>query len=335
MPLYPELKLASPWTNVGADLDEFHPDLVHIVNPVSIGLAGLRYARSRGLPLVASYHTDLPGFATRWGLGAFSGGLYTYLRWIHNQADLNLCPSRATQDELARNGFERLCVWTRGVDTERFTPRRASVEMRSRLSGGNPDAPLFIYVGRLSSEKRVDWLKAVLESLPGTRLAIVGDGPQREELQNIFSGMPVTFTGYLRGAELAEAYASGDIFAFPAANETFGNVALEAMASGLPVIAPAAGGVLDFIETEQNGLLFDPESIDSLIAQAARLVNQPAWSAELGVSARKAAEQRGWAQVLDGLLAQYAALTSRERTIPLTTLRAGRRVSAQRSSVYQ
>lgn len=333
VPFYPELKLASPWSQFDIELDDFQPDLVHIVNPVALGLAGMRYARRSELPLVASYHTDIPGFARRWGLGVFGEPLYAYLRWIHNQADLNLCPSRATQRELAANGFERLHVWTRGVDTQRFSPARRSEEMRRKLCGGEDARRLMISVGRLSAEKRIDWVRPVLEAAPETRLAVVGDGPQREELEACFAGLPVTFTGYLRGADLAAAYASGDLFVFPAANETFGNVALEAMASGLPVVAPAAGGVLDFVEHEQNGLLFQAENIDAFVKQTLRLVRDQDLAAACAAGGRATAETRGWTAVLDGLVGQYTALASRERTVPARA--SGRRIRVDSRSLVE
>jgi phosphatidylinositol alpha 1,6-mannosyltransferase len=310
-PFYPEIKLASPWLNVDAELEAFRPDLIHILNPVALGLGGLRYARSHNIPLVASYHTDIPGFATRWGFGFLSGGLLSYLRWIHNQADLNLCPSRATQSELARQGYKRLRVWTRGVDTLKFSPSHATPEMRTRLTSGRGCSRLLIYVGRLSAEKRIDWLKDILLAHPGTHLAVVGDGPQRPQLEETFRNLPVTFTGYLRGQELSAAYASADVFVFPGANETFGNVALEGMASGLPVVAPRAGGMLDFIEDEHNGLLFDPENRSSLLEKTSRLIHDLPFAHRIALLGRRTAELRGWNSVLDGLVTQYSDLIQR------------------------
>jgi glycosyltransferase involved in cell wall biosynthesis len=241
-PLYPELKLVPPTTDVKRHLEVFQPEVVHIVNPVSLGLAGLRQARRLGVPVIASYHTDLPGFTQLWGLGALRGPSWTFLRWIHNQADLNLCLSYATRSDLEAHGFQRVKVWSRGVDTGQFHPGHRSAEWRGRLSGGHPDAPLLLFVSRLSPEKRVEWLHPVLNALPGARLAIVGDGPLRPALERTFADTPTVFTGYLHGRDLASAYAAADIFVFPAANETFGNVVLEAMASGLPVVAARAGG---------------------------------------------------------------------------------------------
>jgi glycosyltransferase involved in cell wall biosynthesis len=307
-PLYVGLKIVPPYIDVLDMLKAFRPGVIHVVNPVAIGWIGMRHARQLDLPLVASYHTDIPGFAGRWGMEFLAEPLWAYLRGIHNQADLNLCPSSATMSELTARGFERLRVWTRGVDTSRFAPARRTVEWRSRLSGGDVDAPLLLSVGRLSPEKRVGWLKPVLEALPGTRLAIVGDGPQRGELEMMFAGTPAVFTGYLVGDELASAYAAADAFIFPAANETFGNVALEAMASGLPVVAARAGGPLDIVVDGETGLFFEPESPESLLAVVRRLVFDPVYAHQLAVAARRQAEARSWEVVLDGLLSNYRDL---------------------------
>lgn len=315
MPFYPEIRLASPWYPMDGAWSAFHPDLVHIVNPIALGLIGMRFAQKHQLPVVASYHTDLPGFASRWGMGIVNESLWAYLRFIHNQADLNLCPSQATLDSLAEHDFQRLKVWSRGVDTDLFHPMKAHDEWRWRLSGGEPGKPLLLYTGRLSAEKRIDWLVPVLRSLPEARLAIVGDGPQRHVLEASFRGMPVVFTGYLNGEDLAAAYASSDLFVFPAANETFGNVVLEAMASGLPVITPGAGGPLDFVGQGQNGFLFDPERVESLIHHVSRLVKNPDLAHSMGQVGRKYAERRDWGSIFDCLLLDYQQAIDRKRMV--------------------
>ncbi len=307
-PLYPELKLVPPHIDVSRRLAAFQPDLIHVLNPFSLGVIGLNQARTLQVPLVASYHTDIPGFAVRWGLGLFREPLWTYLRWLHNQADLNLCPSRATQQELEVQGIQRIKIWSRGIDTRRFNPARRNQAWRLRLSGGQPDAPLLLYVGRLSPEKRVHWLRPVLAALPQARLAIVGDGPARPELERLFADTPTVFTGYLQGEELAQAYAAADMFVFPAANETLGNVVLEAMASGLPVVTARAGGVLDHVREHETGLMFEPESQDSLIAAVSQLVTDEAYARRLGSSGWARVQHRSWAAVLDGLLADYETL---------------------------
>ena len=310
MPFYPELRVALPTPAALRALEAFAPDLVQVANPLVLGVAAKRWALARGVPVAASYHTDVPGFTARWGLGPLVPLAWAGMRAAHRGATLNLCPSRATAEELARQGFENLAVWGRGVDSQRFHPKKRSADWRIRLSAGEPERPLLLYVGRLSPEKRVDWLADLLEALPEARLAVVGDGPARGSLEARFAGRPAVFTGYLRGGDLAAAYASADCFVFTGANETLGNVVLEAMASGLPVVAPAAGGVLEHMRHEQNGLLFEPDSRAALIAATARLLADPALAARLARGARAEAEATPWAEVLDGLIARYQALAA-------------------------
>jgi glycosyltransferase involved in cell wall biosynthesis len=302
---YPDLRLIRPFVNVQPHLAEFKPDLIHLVNPVFQGPAALRAARRVGVPVVASYHTDIPGFLRCWRLGAISGVVRAWLRWLHNQADLNLTPSRVTRDELVANGFTHVKVWERGVDTTHFHPSRRTEAWRRRLSGGDVDAPLLLYVGRLSFEKRIDWLRPALTALPQVRLAVVGDGPARSSLERTFAGTPTIFTGYLRGEDLYNAYAAADVFAFPGANETVGNVILEAMASGLPVVAPRSGGLLDHVAHGENGLLFEPESRGDLVTVLSCLVDDPALARQLGEAGRRHAEARSWASTLDAVLEDY------------------------------
>jgi phosphatidylinositol alpha 1,6-mannosyltransferase len=305
--LYPELQLVSPLVNIEADLDAFKPDLIHVINPVSLGLAGMHYARRHHIPVVASYHTDVPGFAVRWGWGLFKEPLWTYFREIHNRADLNLCPSRATQRELIGRGFKNVKLWGRGVDANRFNPGQFSRNWRFKLSGGLSSAPLVLYVGRLSPEKRIRWLRSLFEVAPNARLVIVGDGPERGALQKLFDGTPTVFTGALSGEALAQAYAAADIFAFPSANETLGNVVLEAMASGLPVVAPRSGGLLDHVVHRETGLLVDPESQTEFLESVRHLANHRSYAQQLGRAGRARVTSHSWETVLDGLLEDYAS----------------------------
>lgn len=258
LPLYPELKLAVPNPSIRPVLEDFKPDLIHVVNPAVLGLGGLYYAKSMNLPLVASYHTHLPQYLQHYGLGMFEDVLWGLLRSAHNQAQLNLCTSSIMVQELSSHGIERTDLWQRGVDTEMFQPSLASEKMRSRLSDGHPEAPLLLYVGRLSAEKEIEQIRPVLESIPQARLALVGGGPHREALEAHFQGTATQFVGYLQGLELASAYASADAFIFPSRTETLGLVLLEAMAAGCPVVAAGTGGILDIVTDGKNGYLFDP-----------------------------------------------------------------------------
>jgi len=307
-PLYPDLRLVPPLVHVEKQLQAFHPDLIHVVNPVSLGWVGLRHARKLDLPVVASYHTNVPDYAVRYGLPWLRKPLWAYFRRIHNQADLNLCPSRFTRDELVAHGFERIRLWGRGVDTQRFHPAHRTAEWRNYLSGGQPDAPLLLFVGRVALEKRIDWLRPLFETLPQARLAIVGDGPARRQIEKLFANTPTVFTGYLQGEALARAYASADLFVFPSATETFGNVVLEAMASGLPVVVARAGGPVDHVRHGENGLTFDPNDLQDMLEQVQRLVLTPGLIQTLGANARAYAETQTWTAILDGLLKDYESV---------------------------
>ena len=295
MPLYPELKLAIPRPAIGEELEDFKPDLVHLVNPAVLGLGGLYYAKALDVPLVASYHTHLPKYLEHYNMGMLEGVLWELLKVAHNQAAINLCTSTAMQTELTDHGIERVEVWQRGVDTELFQPELANAEMRSRLSQGNPDSPLLLYVGRLSAEKEVDRIKPVLESIPNARLALVGDGPYRKELEEHFAGTATHFVGYLTGRDLGEAFASADAFVFPSRTETLGLVLLEAMAAGCPVVAARSGGITDIVDDGVNGYLFDPKDEEGAIKATAMLLAQTEEREVLRKNARAEAERWGWA----------------------------------------
>lgn len=273
-PFYPENRVALPRRRIFTTLDRFKPDLIHVAGPVVTGVAGIVYARRRTLPLVASYHAHLPKYLPHMGLGDLAPDLWRCLRSLHDYADLNLCTSSILAEELQAQGFPRVRVWQRAVDAERFTPDRYSETMRQRLSGGEPHKPLLLYVGRVSAEKAIGELRPIVDRFPGIRLAIVGDGPQRGALERVFSGTPTVFTGYLRGDELAAAYASSDLFVFPSATETLGLVLLEAMAAGCPVVAARAGGILDICPSDSTGVLFAPSDREALLRATGLLLDE-------------------------------------------------------------
>jgi glycosyltransferase involved in cell wall biosynthesis len=294
LPLYPELKMALPRPAIGEALAHFQPDVIHIVNPAILGLAGLFYSKTMSIPLVASYHTHLPEYLQHYGLGMLEGLLWELLKAGHNQAQINLCTSTAMTQALTDHGIERVQLWQRGVDTETFQPELVSRDMRDRLSQGHPDAPLLLYVGRLSAEKEIEQIKPVLASIPYARLALVGDGPNRQALEKHFAGTPTNFVGYLGGQELGAAFASADAFVFPSRTETLGLVLLEAMAAGCPVIAARSGGIPDIVENGVNGYLFDPRDEQGAIVATQRLLANPAEREMLRRNARQEAERWSW-----------------------------------------
>ena len=311
LPLYPELKLGLPGPAVSDKLEEFKPDLVHVVNPAVLGLGGIWLAKTNNIPLIASYHTHLPKYLEHYGMGMLEPLLWELLKAAHNQALLNLCTSTAMVNELEDKGIQRTALWQRGVDTENFRPELRSEKMREKLFGKYHDTDsLLIYVGRLSAEKQIERIKPVLDNIPGACLALVGDGPYRGQLEKIFENTKTNFIGYLSGEELASAYASGDIFLFPSSTETLGLVLLEAMAAGCPVIGANKGGIPDIINNGINGCLYNPDEKDngerSLIEATKKILADKNKKEAMRKEARKEAEQWDWNQATLQLQKYYA-----------------------------
>ncbi len=306
LPLYPELKMALPRPAIGYALEEFQPDIIHVVNPAVLGLAGIFHGKIKDIPLVASYHTHLPQYLQHYGLGMLEGLLWELLKAAHNQAALNLCTSTAMVEELSSHGIERVDLWQRGVDTETFHPEQVSHQMRCHLSQNCPESPLLLYVGRLSAEKEIERIKPILEAIPDARLALVGDGPARQALEEHFAGTNTHFVGYLVGQELAAAFASADAFIFPSRTETLGLVLLEAMAAGCPVVAARSGGITDIVTDGVNGYLFAPQEGDKgAIAATVRLLENQQEREIIRQNARKEAERWGWAAATRQLQSYY------------------------------
>jgi glycosyltransferase involved in cell wall biosynthesis len=319
LPLYPELKLALPRPAVSEALEQFRPDLVHVVNPAVLGLGGIWLAKSRNLPLVASYHTHLPKYLEHYGMGMLEPLLWELLKAAHNQASLNLCTSTAMVAELAAKGIQHTALWQRGVDTDLFRPEWRNDSMRARLHGSYGDTGhLLLYIGRLSAEKQIERIRPVLEAMPQTRLALVGDGPHRQHLERWFEGTPTTFVGYLAGQDLASAYACGDAFLFPSSTETLGLVLLEAMAAGCPVVGANRGGIPDIVSDGENGCLYDPDQPHSLTAAVQRLLGESQTRASLRQAARQEAERWGWAGATDQLRGYYRKVLNQTK-VPLPT----------------
>ena len=310
LPLYPELKLALPRPAVAEALEQFGPDLVHVVNPAVLGLGGIWLARTKGYPLVASYHTHLPKYLEHYGMGMLEPLLWELLKAAHNQASLNLCTSNAMVQELSDKGIQHTALWQRGVDTELFRPELRSQAMRERLlNGRNDTGQLLLYIGRLSAEKQIERIRPVLDAMPDARLALVGDGPYRQQLETLFAGSATHFVGYLAGEDLAAAYASGDAFLFPSSTETLGLVLLEAMAAGCPVVAANRGGIPDIVSDGVNGCLYEPDGPDggagSLTAATRRLLEDRTQLQELRGAARQEAERWGWGGATEQLRGYY------------------------------
>ena len=306
LPMYPEIVVGMPRPALRSRLAKFGPDVVHAVNPAVLGAGGILYARSLGIPVVASFHTHLPRYLRHYGLGLFEPLAWDLLRSLHNQAVINLCISRTIAGELERHGLERVAVaWRGGVDTSLFHPARASCAMRERLSAGHPDAPLIVAVGRLGAEKGLDLFARILPAVPGARLALVGDGPHRPALEQQLAGLPAHFAGYMAGEELASAVASADVLVFPSQTDTLGLVLLEAMAAGTPVVAADSGGVPDVVRHGFNGFLFAPGDAASASAAVRTVLEDPMARELIRVAGRREAERWTWAVATEDLRGWY------------------------------
>jgi glycosyltransferase involved in cell wall biosynthesis len=304
-PPYPRIKLSSAHPGVGRALRRFRPDLVHAVNPFILGPSGIFYARRLKVPLVASYHTNVATYARYYKLNFFSDAARWWTRQLHNRAEVNLCTSEAAKDYLLKEGIKRVHLWPQGVDARRFHPGKASEKWRERLSGGHPSDRLLLYAGRLAPEKGIERLKAILREVPGTRLAIVGDGPARRDLEREFAGTATVFTGILQGEDLAAAYASADAFLFPSTTDTLGLAMIEALASGLPIVAARSGASHEIVDEEENGLLYEADSAHSLVAAVRRLFSDEGFREALAREARAAAEERDWGSSTRALRGYY------------------------------
>lgn len=312
---YPERKFCLPALGLRRFLAEFRPDIVHVVNPVALGLSGIYHARRMRLPLVASFHTNLAAYAKLYRVPFLSPVSWFVLRHAHNRAQLNLATSAAMVSELSSRRFRNVALWPRGVDAARFSEAAPSHAMRERLTGGQPQKIALLYVGRLAPEKRLDTLRPLFASLPNASIAFVGDGPERDRLQTVFAGTGAVFTGYLQGEELSAAYASADAFVFPSTTETLGLVLLEAMTAGLPIIAARSRPTVELLG-EDNGLLFDASQPTSLLDSVRTLRdNLPAERAK-AQERRKAAADLDWRKATDHLLDYYALVLAQTAHAP-------------------
>ena len=293
-PPYPQVRLCPPHPSIGRALRRFEPDLIHAVNPFVLGPGGAFYARRNGVPLVASYHTNVAAYTRFYGFGFMENTTRSWTRTWHNRAHINLCTSKATRDYLLSEGIKRLRLWPQGVDARQFHPLRAAREWREKLSGGHPEARILLYVGRLAPEKGIERLKAALSVAPDTCLAIVGKGPIQRELERKFAGTRTVFTGLLTGDDLAAAYASADLFVFPSTTETLGMAMIEALSAGLPVIAARTGAIHEVVCEGVNGLLYEPSSDEGLVAAVRRLLEDETMRRSFSLRARATAEERDW-----------------------------------------
>ncbi len=308
---YKQLRMAWPRQRlVERSLREFAPTLVHTATEFGVGLAGRTAAQSLRVPLVSSYHTSFSAYAKFYRLGLLAEPGWSFMRWFHNAGLRTYCPTQAIVDEVNAEGFTNTAVWSRGVDSARFSPRFRSSELRARI-GAADDTLVVMYVGRLAAEKGLDValraLRLVNDARPGRILFVaVGDGPYEAEVRAqapTDSWLP----GKLLGDALSTAYASGDVFLFPSTTDTFGNVLLEAMASGMPVVGADVGPTREQL-APGRGWLVAPGNATAFAESLIALVDDRARLRVAREQALAFAASKTWSQVWDTLIYDYLTL---------------------------
>ena len=289
VPGYATHRVAFPWPGLATTLRSFRPDLLHLASPTVLGAQATTVAERLDVPSIAVYQTDLAAYAARYRAAGASNAVWRWLRWVHTRAARTLAPSSQALSDLARRGVPRVHLWPRGVDLERFTPARRDPALRAELAG--PGEVLVGYVGRLAAEKQVELL-AEVQDLPGVRLVVIGDGPLRAGLERTLPG--ARFLGQLGGDRLASVFASLDVFAHTGPHETFCQAAQEALASGVPVVAPASGGLLDLVTDGVNGRLYEPGSAVGLRRAVLAVAGDPEHRLALARAAAPSVASRSW-----------------------------------------
>lgn len=311
MPGYAQVRVATtPAFSLERMLADFAPDVVHLAAPFAMGYRAALAAASLALPSVAIYQTDVPAYATRYGVPQAEPLLWWRLREIHSLATLTLAPSTYSRRQLVVHDVPRVDIWGRGVDAVRFHPDKRSAAWRRQVA---PNGEKVIgYVGRLAHEKQVDDLEVVAD-LPGTKLVIVGGGPLREELERRLPH--AVFLGQQTGELLSTAYASFDVFVTPGEMETFCQTIQESMASGVPVVAPRRGGPIDLVDPSHTGWLYEPHDLASMRGHVRDLLGDDRKRAIFGRTARAAVEGRTWHAVCEQLMGYYEQAISSARSI--------------------
>ncbi|WP_096152876.1 glycosyltransferase family 4 protein [Bacillus sp. FJAT-45066] len=314
--LYPECRLALPNVlHVKEELLTFKPDIIHVATPFNIGLCGLHYAKKLDIPVVGSYHTDFDKYLEYYDLQFLNPLLWKYMRWFHRTLSKIFVPSTVTREHLQKFGFTNLSIWSRGVDCTIFKPSFNKGSFKDKFN--IKEKHVLLYVGRLAPEKDIFMLPKMANKLPkniqeNVHWLIVGDGPSKEELQNT-APSNMTFAGFLDGPQLVEAYANSDLLVFPSATETFGNVVLESLACGTPVIGANAGGVKTIIKNKETGILCEEKNIDDFSIAIKTILSDDLWRNEMSVNGRNYALSQSWDTIFHNLLEEYNKVLTSEK----------------------
>jgi glycosyltransferase involved in cell wall biosynthesis len=319
LPFYKELYLPlPPFSGVRRAIDAFRPEIVHIATEATLGLYVLRHVLRRKIATVSSFHTNFDQYSGHYRIGWAKGTIWRYLRWFHNRTRETYVPSRTTIEQLRTLGFDRLILWPRGVDGTLFRPDRPGRQEVRRAFGWRENDLVLSYVSRIAPEKNVSYLAEALALVaarrPDVRILFVGDGPTRVELEQRL-GPLAQFAGYRLGEDLADHYAAGDLFVFSSLTETFGNVILEAMASGMPVVAIRAGGVGDTVQPDCSGLLVETSQPPQAFAEAVlSVVDHQERRLRMSHAARDYALSQSWDAIMGDLRYRYQLAIEAQRS---------------------
>jgi len=300
-------------------LNEFKPDLIHVSAPTPISIYGQNYAARHRLPSVAGYHTHFVDYFPYYGLNWAIGLGWNYMKWFHNRSRFTFAPTPGAASELIARGFRGVQLWPRGIDRQKFSPSRRDENWRH--DQGLEKEPLLLFVGRLVAEKNLSELAEAAQRLRykgyAFKLGFAGEGPYGKTLREKFP--KDLFFGFIKGDELSKVYASSDFFVFPSTTETFGNVVLEAFASGLPVVGAKKGGSADLIQHQRNGLLAKPCDAADLARQIEWILNHPEGAKRLREKALETAEQYNWPAINGQLIARYESLIQNQEKHKIET----------------
>ncbi|WP_017472532.1 glycosyltransferase family 4 protein [Amphibacillus jilinensis] len=301
-------------------LDDFKPNLIHIATPFTLGLSGLHYGKKHQIPMVASYHTHFDNYLDYYQLHFLKNYAQKYLDWFHRPFEKIYVPSQSTKEKLMmQNPIQSYEIWSRGVDHTLFSPLKRCKDLwkqRYQIYENN----IILYVGRIAAEKDIDVVLETFDHLPhkvkkDSHLVMVGDGPLFSALSKVHRDK-VTWTGFIKGEALAQIYASSDLFLFPSPTETFGNVVLEALASGLPVITASTGGVKHLVTDKVTGFLCEPKQVDMFVERTTLLLDSPSLRDHFAQAARQFAMFQSWEHIFQQLIASFKAITKENQEFP-------------------
>lgn len=320
IPLYKQLKLGLPAKRALIQLwSRRRPDLVHIATEGPLGWSAMQAARKLKLPVCTDFRTNFHAYSQYYGLGWLKGAIFSYMKKFHNMAQCTMVPTQDTFEQLHSMGFERLQVVARGVDTQLYSPERRSDALRTQW-GASAQTLVLLSIGRLAAEKNLDLVvesyQKIRAAVPDCKLVFVGDGPYRATLE---AKCPdAVFAGFRTGIDLAQHYASADVFLFPSLTETFGNVTLEAMSSGLPVVAFEHAAAKELIVSEMHGLLADAHHPHQFVSHALKMATTPALRLHLQSHVRARAMEMGWSSIMEKLESVYSTLSESQDSSPRT-----------------